>query len=359
MSVECISTPGHTDDSMCYAVADLSVGSDPVLVFTGDTLFVNEVGRTDLVDKTKHAEMSSKLFDSLHSKVLPLGAGVIVHPGHGAGSVCGGEIGEREFTTIGYEMKHNPWLKMSESEFVEKKIDQDLTLAPYFKHCERLNTVGPAMLSESEQPVSLSVERLAELLQNEDHIVVDTRSPAEFLASHIPGTISLSLSNMGLLAGWVLDPNQSHSFVLENDQSLSEAHAYLVRVGIDTVVGYLSGGFGSWRDSGRGTSSIRTFSVEDVRSGVSEGKLTVLDIREPHEYSKEHIEGSVSVPLTSVRSGGIPSLPGRPVVTVCPSGFRSTSAGSVLRLRGIQDIGVMIDGLKSWKSQGYDLSSGE
>jgi hydroxyacylglutathione hydrolase len=359
VSIECISTPGHTDDSMCYAVADLSVGSDPILVFTGDTLFVNEVGRTDLVDKKKHAEMSSKLFDSLHSKVLPLGAGVIVHPGHGAGSVCGGEIGEREFTTIGYETRHNQWLKMSESEFVEKKLNQDLTHAPYFKHCEHLNAVGPPILSESRPPVPLSAERLADLLQEEDHIVVDTRVPADFLDSHVPGAISLSLSNMGLLAGWVLDPTQSHSFVLDSDDNISKARAYLIRVGIDGMVGYLSGGFSSWKDSGRATSSMRALSVDDVRSGIRERKLLVLDTREPHEYSEGHIKGSISVPLTAMRTAEVPGFSGMPVVAVCPSGFRSTSAGSVLGLRGIQDVGVMVDGLKAWTSRGYDLSSGE
>ncbi len=107
MKVTCLNTPGHTDDSMCYVVADTSVGPDPIVAFTGDTLFVSEVGRTDLVDIRKHSEMSKKLYASLHDKVLTLGDGVIIRPGHGAGSVCGGAIGDREFSTIGFEKANN------------------------------------------------------------------------------------------------------------------------------------------------------------------------------------------------------------------------------------------------------------
>ncbi|UCH05788.1 MAG: MBL fold metallo-hydrolase, partial [Candidatus Thorarchaeota archaeon] len=133
--VECVYTPGHTEDSMSYLVADMSVGSSPFAFFTGDTLFVNEVGRTDLVDIAKHEEMTRKMFQSLHEKVLPVGDGVVVFPGHGPGSVCGGNIGERDFSTIGYERANNPWLQMEEEDFVHARLRQSLTLSPYFMHC--------------------------------------------------------------------------------------------------------------------------------------------------------------------------------------------------------------------------------
>ncbi|MFW9975109.1 MAG: MBL fold metallo-hydrolase, partial [Candidatus Thorarchaeota archaeon] len=188
MKVTCIQTPGHTNDSICYAVADLSVGSDPIIAFTGDTLFVNEVGRTDLVDIKKHEEMSRKLYESLHEKLLPIGDGVIIYPGHGAGSICGGNIGEREISTIGFEKVNNTWLNMTEEEFVASKTHQRLTRAPYFKHCEHLNTIGPPILADLPKPKELDVEEFSQLLLEDDHRAIDTRSSSEFLQKHIPNS---------------------------------------------------------------------------------------------------------------------------------------------------------------------------
>ena len=146
LKVTCLNTPGHTDDSMCYLVADTAVGSNPVTMFTGDTLFDNEVGRTDLVDITKHEQMSRKLYKSLHDKVLTQNDEVIIHPGHGAGSVCGGAISENETSTIGYEKENNSWLFLDKDEFIRSKLNQRLTRSSYFKRCEKLNTDGAPLL---------------------------------------------------------------------------------------------------------------------------------------------------------------------------------------------------------------------
>ncbi|MHA1909840.1 MAG: MBL fold metallo-hydrolase, partial [Candidatus Thorarchaeota archaeon] len=214
LRITCVNTPGHTPDSMCYLLSDRSVGPNPLMVFTGDTLFVNEVGRTDLVDSKRHEEMSRVLYHSLYDKVLKFGDGVIVYPGHGAGSVCGGAIGKRDFTTIGYERSNNKWLSMDEEEFVVSKLSQRLTLAPYFKNCERLNTVGPPLLAEMDSPKILDVDTFEMMLSDPDYYAIDTRSPAEFHQAHIHGSISLYLSDMGLFAGWVTKPEHYFLFVL-------------------------------------------------------------------------------------------------------------------------------------------------
>ncbi|MFW9981883.1 MAG: MBL fold metallo-hydrolase, partial [Candidatus Thorarchaeota archaeon] len=217
MQVTCLATPGHTDDSMCYVVADKSVSPDPIVAFTGDTLFVNSVGRTDLVDIKKHEEMSQKLYQSLHEKLLSLDDGVVIHPGHGSGSVCGGAIGDREFSTIGYERNHNEWLSLNEEEFVQAKISQQLTTASYFKHCEHLNTIGATILEDLPNINELDVETFSDLLNDDQHRAIDTRSSKEFLEKHIPGSISLSIDNMGRLVGWALRPTQSFSIILRDE----------------------------------------------------------------------------------------------------------------------------------------------
>ncbi|NHJ14689.1 MAG: MBL fold metallo-hydrolase [Candidatus Thorarchaeota archaeon] len=354
VEVSCITTPGHTDDSMCYVIADRSVSKNPLAVFTGDTLFVNEVGRTDLVDKNKHKEMSRKLYESLHEKILPLGDGVIVYPGHGAGSVCGGDIGEREFTTIGYERMNNTWLSYDLDDFVEKKIRQKLTLSSYFKHCEKLNTIGPPILAEMSSPRQLDPDRVDYLLKQNDHVAVDVRSADFFVSGHIPGSISIPLNGMGMIAGWVLKPDEAVILVIERLPDLKQAIAYLHRIGYDRILGYLGPGLDAWYESGRMRATLRNYCVEDLKAMYDSKLVNLIDVRQVHETEKEYIQDSIICPLTDLPNA-LPSLDmSKPAVTICPSGNRSTSAASILQRSGLADVGVVLDGLNGWKQRGYE-----
>jgi hydroxyacylglutathione hydrolase len=352
MHLTCIKTPGHTEDSMCYVVSDRAVGSDPIVAFTGDTLFVNEVGRTDLVNKNKHALMSRKLYDSLHGEILPLGDGVIIHPGHGAGSVCGGAIGDREFSTIGFERNNNVWLTMTEEDFVDSKMKQELTLAPYFKHCESLNTQGPPVLSAGVAPQELDLFSFDNFLSDSDSYALDTRPPVEFLKQHIPGTISMSLGNMGLIAGWTLKPHHNFSLILGDRGDLGEAWSYLVRVGFDNIIGFLDNGITGWIESGRATNTIRSISVDKLKTEFDNGKIQIIDVREPHEFKLEHIKGSISSPLTQLMDKASSLNFDTPIATLCPSGFRSATAASILMRNANTDVSVSLEGFKSWKVRG-------
>jgi hydroxyacylglutathione hydrolase len=356
MSITCLQTPGHTDDSICYVVADQSVGLDPIVTFTGDTLFVNEVGRTDLVDLKKHEEMSRKLFNSLHQKLLPLGDGVIIHPGHGAGSVCGKDIGDREFSTIGFEKANNVWLGMSEDVFVESKVRQRLTRALYFKHCEHLNTIGPPIIANYPEPPELDIESFSKLLEDDGHRALDTRPSAEFLKRHIPRSISLKIKSMGWLAGWALRPEQTFSIILRNDvDDLVLAQAMLRRIGFDNILGFLRNGVSQWSASGRETDSIEVLSVDEFGAKHTRREVVVIDVREPHEYDKERIEDSVSSPITGLEEKAKDFSAAGPAVTLCPVGNRGTTAASILKHKGVDDIAVSLEGLKAWKALDYPL----
>ncbi|MBE0527533.1 MAG: MBL fold metallo-hydrolase, partial [Candidatus Thorarchaeota archaeon] len=355
MSVTCLNTPGHTDDSMCYAVADTTVSPNPIVVFTGDTLFVNEVGRTDLVDINKHAQMSKKLYTSLHEKVLPLGDAVIIHPGHGAGSVCGGAIGDREFSTIGYERKNNIWLTMDEDEFIRSKVNQRLTHSSYFKRCEKLNTEGPPLLSSLKPVIEFEVDEYENMLLHPDQRGIDTRRSADFLESHIPRSISMSLANIGQLAGWALRSNQTFTFIFNDISDLELARNSFYRVGLDNVVGYLKDGFRGWRDSGKRVESIPTISSRDLNDALKKDMLRIIDVRESHEYEKEWISTSRSSPLTRLEEEVSDIDSTEKIVTVCPSGFRSTTAASIMKRNGIDDVTVFLSGLKKWKADGYPM----
>jgi len=357
MAVTCLHTPGHTDDCMCYVVADTTVSSDPIVAFTGDTLFVNEVGRTDLVDINKHSQMSKKLFNSLHQKVLPLGDDVIIHPGHGAGSVCGGAIGDREFSTIGYERMNNIWLSMDEDEFVRSKLNQRLTRAPYFKRCEKLNTDGPQLLCSIETLTEIEVPDFKKLLKEDNHQAIDTRSPEHFLEMHIPRTISLSLPNMGLLSGWSLNSDSSISLILEHKNDLVDAWSYLVRVGLDNIVGFLKDGLSSWPAQEFAFETIPQVSLESLQERIAGDTIHVLDVRESHEFENEHIPNSQNLPLTQIGIGKMDEFNEGTTAIMCPSGFRSTTAASLIRRAGFNDVVVPLEGLKGWRKKGYPLST--
>jgi len=357
MAVTCLHTPGHTDDCMCYVVADTTVSSDPIVAFTGDTLFVNEVGRTDLVDINKHSQMSKKLFNSLHEKVLPLGDDVIIHPGHGAGSVCGGAIGDREFSTIGYERKNNIWLSMDEAEFVRSKLNQRLTRAPYFKRCEKLNTDGPQLLCSIETLTEIGVPDFKKLLKEENHQAIDTRPTNHFLEKYIPGTISLSLPNMGLLSAWSLNSDSSISIILEHKNDLEEAWSYLVRVGLDNIIGFLKGGLSGWSAQLLEFQTIPQISLESLQERITDDTINVVDVREPYEFEDEHIPNSQNIPLTQIGTGKIDEFKGGTTAIMCPSGYRSTTAASLFRRAGFNDVVVPVEGLKGWRQKGYPLST--
>ena len=355
--VTCLNTPGHTDDSMCYVLSDESVGSDPVAILTGDTLFVGEVGRTDLVDIKKHEEMSRKLYHSLHDKVLPLKDGVVVYPGHGAGSVCGAAIGERDLTTIGYEREYNPWLSMDEDEFVERKIDQRLTRAPYFKRCEHLNTVGPPLVAELSSPLEMNVDDFEQAVQDDKNVILDTRPASEFVKGHIPHSISLPLSHMGLYAGWVLKDDRNFFFALGAKADLDDARGMLLRVGLDSIVGYLADGVESWLVADKCVKVFKTYSAQELRTQVDGNLLKILDVRQPHETERELIEGSLLTPLTSIAEDIKKVDSQTPIAIMCPSGVRATTGASILAKAGFENVGVPLAGLKGWQEAGYPIKT--
>ncbi len=346
MKITCINTPGHTDDSMCYLMADTSVSEDPIVCFTGDTLFVGNVGRTDLVDRRLTEKMARRLYASIHETLLELDDGVIIYPGHGAGSVCGGEMAEREFSTIGYERKHNKWLQFDEEDFVDRLVRQELALASYFKHCERLNTIGPPLLKTLPLPTPLSSHEFETMMQQSDTVVVDTRSSEAFASCHISNSISIPLSLLGLIAGWVVRPDENILLVLDRNEDLNDAYSYLIRLGLDRVRGYLRGGFTDWVSNGMPTGSLKTALPRDLQRLVEEDGIRLLDVREAFETQDDPVQDATHIPLTRIRDD--PELPqGGSFVTVCGIGQRSTTASSILKRQGAREVWIVQGGIKA------------
>lgn len=275
LELEVLETPGHTIESISLLLRDRSVSGDPLMVFTGDALFAWDVGRTDLAGEDKRREMSEMLYASLHEKLLTLPDSTIVCPAHGAGSVCGGNIGDREYTTIGFEKATNGLLSLSKEEFVERKVSERLYEPQYIAMMRKLNREGPPLIYNLPHLQAYSAREIRSLMDRGVQ-VVDIRSPTSFAGGHIPGTISIWRQGLPLYMGYYL--NYEDPIVLVDDFNLDLDHVvrHFVRLGYDNIAGYLAGGLRPGSSRARSSSapapgllptSLRTWTTR--RSGCS------------------------------------------------------------------------------------------
>ena len=347
-------TPGHTPESMCYAVFLDDAPDEAWAVFTGDTLFIGEAGRTDLTDPAQTAEHAGQLYDAVHAKLLPLGDQAIVLPAHGAGSVCGGNIAERDDSTIGLERRYNPVFVRSREAFVQGKLDERIPRPPYFRHMEQVNSkggMGP-----------LTTTSAVRVLQPHDFqsesrrgVVFDLRRPEAFAGGHVPGSYSIWSEGLPVFAGWIADAGTPIYLVVdEADRALGDAVKALGRVGLDRVEGVLAGSFEAWRDqglpmAGLGTVDPRRIDVDPVRRD-----LRVIDVRDDGEFETEgHIPGASHLYVGYVEREldrlQPPLDPEAPVVVTCAVGHRASLAASMLLRRGARDVRNLLGGMQAWK----------
>ncbi len=320
LRVRTITTPGHTFDSVCYAVSDTKMGPEPFMVFTGDTLFVGDVGRTDLPGPEHWERLSGLLYDSIHGKLLTLGDQVLVYPAHTAGSICGSRIGDREVSTIGVERRTNPLLGLDREDFVRDRLANRMLRPPYFGRMESLNLSGPPLIKYSTEPRHLPVQDFESMWRQPDTVVIDTRNPEAFAASHIPGSFSIWLEGASYYPGWVVTYDERIILVVERRGDAEEAAVYLRRLGCDDVVGYLCPGMGGWRNKGRLTESFGVLTAPELRDALGRGGLTLLDVRGEDEYASGHIPGAVNVYVGHI-AGVASRLQGnKPVVVTCSWG---------------------------------------
>ncbi|HOT95460.1 MAG TPA: rhodanese-like domain-containing protein, partial [Methanoregulaceae archaeon] len=287
LEIVALETPGHTDESLSFALYEPSVPGRPVMVFSGDALFAGSVGRVDLAGDDPVAN-AHRLHDSLHRVLLPLGDGTIVCPAHGSGSVCGPSISDLPFTTIGIERRSNPYLRLGREEFVERKAGERGYRAPYFREMERVNLVGsPA------PPDPCTLRRLSPG-DLDGMQVVDIRSPTAFAAGHVPGSINIWREGLPLFIGWTLDYDRPIALVDDFNQELHLAAAHFVRLGFDNLTGFLDGGFMAWLREARPVGRIETWTVQDLFSRLD--GVTVLDVRDiANRKERGAIPGSMHV----------------------------------------------------------------
>lgn len=349
-------TPGHTPEGVSIVVFDLAVSDTrPHAVFTGDTLFVGDVGRPDLMASVgvTATELAGQLYDSLHDKLLQLPDDTLVYPAHGAGSMCGKNLSSETFSTIGQQRRQNYALQpMSRDEFVAT-VTADQPQAPaYFAY--------DAAMNQRERP-TLDV-RLADLRpltldavlerQNAGAVVVDVRDADTFAHGHLRGAINVGLDGkFATWAGTLLHEVEELVIVADPGQEV-EAATRLGRVGLDAVVGFLAGGPAAFAGRDELIATVERVPVRVLADGLA-ARPFVLDVRSPREWEGGHIDGAVNIPLADLerRAAEVPT--GRPVAIVCRSGYRSSIAGSLLQRRGIREVVDVRGGMLAWQAAEY------
>lgn len=358
LSLSILETPGHTPESICV-VLSRSRDGDPELIFTGDTLFVGDVGRPDLIGSQgiTASEMASMLYDSLYEKILKLPDEVKVYPAHGAGSLCGKNLGKERFSTIGEQKRFNYALKSKNKEDFIDLVCQDQPEVPqYFPRAVAKNREGADHLETIASPKALSPAEVNKLMQA-GKTILDVRSSTLFGAGHLPGSLNIGLG--GQFASWagtLIAHDEEVVLVAEDREAVEEAVVRLARAGHEAVAGYLDGGIFSWSKEGLPLHSIEQITVQDLKEILEKGgDLQVLDVRRPQEYSAGHVPGASNIPLASLaeRQGEVDRK--RLTYVICAGGYRSSAATSILARAGEGKIVNIVGGTGAWKNSGFDL----
>ena len=339
LTLKVIETPGHTYESISISVADRSFGDSPIAVFSGDALFSGDVGRTDFFPD-KAEEVAGLLYDSIFDKLLPLGDHVILLPAHGAGSVCGSGMADREFTTLGYERLNNPILKHTDREkFIAHQINEHHYKPPYFKQMEKLNKEGSAKAPVSVRvPAPCDADQFEKAMQN-GMIALDIRSAEAFAGAFIPNSLAIPVDMIPAYAGWFLPYDRPVGIISDHFEDVQKAVSFLIRLGYDNIEGFLENGLTAWEVSGRDYDRIPAIhAAELVRRIQTSQEFTLLDVRKKEEVEAGRLPNSVHIFL-----GELPhKLDQVPrdlsVTTFCGSGQRAIIAASILKQHGFDEV---------------------
>ena len=351
LALRTLETPGHTPESVCYVVEESGV---PRAVITGDTLFVGEVGRPDLMGGADlSAEtMGGMLHDSLQ-RLMELPDDVLVYPGHGPGSACGRNIGPDTSSTIGRERHLNYAINIKDRDTFIRTVAQNLPVPPcYFPHAVRANRQGPSTVDDALSSLRpRSAAELDRLGGAGEALVVDTRTAAAYGAGHIPGSVNIGLDGRyAAWAGTVIDPARPLLLVTEKGRE-RESALRLARVGYDNAIGFLQGGIEEWEAAGLLLRTLPQLDVRELQRRMGEAEIVVLDVRGDAEWSDGHIADAAHRALPDLANDAA-NLPGgdAPMAVICGSGYRSSIACSLLERLGVErPLLNVVGGMGAWR----------
>ncbi len=347
INLEFLETPGHTPESITVLVKDTENPDAPIKMLTGDTLFIGDVGRPDLIGSIGFTaeDMGSMLYDSLHEKIMPLPDETEVYPAHGAGSLCGKSLSDETWSTLGNQKKFNYALKpMTKEEFVKIVAADQPEVPAYFPKSAAKNLEGAVSLEDLPKAEVLTTEKIT----NFDGVVLDIRERDEFGGGHIPNAINIGLG--GQFASWagtLVSIGTPMAIAANTQEQVDEAVIRLARVGLETVKGFIL-----MSDFAGDKNTIEQVSVNEIKEKLSDG-IQFVDVRRPAEHTNGHAVQTINLPLDTL-SREIDKLnPEKPTYVICQSGYRSSIGTSILENAGIKEIYNVAGGTTAWIDAGF------
>ncbi len=350
LTIEVLHTPGHTLESACYLLKDEN--KKDYCVFTGDTLFVGDVGRPDLAQKSNEItvnDLAGMMYDSIHSKLFPLADDVIVYPAHGPGSSCGKNLGPSTHSTIGEEKQFNYALKATTKEEFIKEVTDGIPPPPqYFPINAKINKEGYDNINDVLQQgmKAMTISEFKKMI-DDDTVILDTRDADTFTQGFVPGSINIGLE--GRFAEWAgsLLPFDAPILLITEPGMEKESIIRLAIVGFDKVIGHLAGGFEVWKDAGEEIDIIIDVEPDELMMDLPfDENLIVMDVRRPNEFAEGHIKDAINLPLNDlidpVSMANIEE--DQNVYVHCGSGYRSVIAASLMKRQGIHNIRNIVGG---------------
>jgi glyoxylase-like metal-dependent hydrolase (beta-lactamase superfamily II)/rhodanese-related sulfurtransferase len=355
-----VHTPGHTPESITLLISDTTRADEPWLALTGDTLFVGDIGRPDLVGAEAAGEMAADMHTSLFEKLLKLDDSLMVYPGHGAGSLCGKSIGAMRSTTLGFERKYNPALAPRElDEFVSFAIS-DLPEQPgNHKRIKSLNRRGVRPLGQVA-PKPLNIRDAIPHFQRGAGLL-DTRAKEAFVRAHVPGSVHLEADDqLSNRIGFVYPADVPIILLLSDPADYEKVVYILARVGYDNVAGYLAEGLDAWEKMGLPVTAgdiqdIQPLELHDLLMSGNGSRPVVVDVREPWEYRQGHVPGALLIPLGQLAMHLGELDVEQPVAVICATGNRSQSASALLGQKGFKTVYNVVGGTTLWMRSGLEI----
>lgn len=360
--LQAMHTPGHTPEHLSFLVYDGARSTEvPMIMLSGDFLFVGSLGRPDLLGEEAKLELARRQYASVQL-LADLHAGLEIAPAHGAGSMCGAGMSGRPTSTLGFERIANPYLDpaLTEEDFVAKLLGDVPPFPAYYRRMKRVNSEGPAILGGLPGTKALPIDRFA-ALRDDGATVIDLRHQDDFGAGHIAGSLGISINtSVSTWASWVVPYDTPILLIADNPAVVEPAVRQLVRVGLDEVAGYLEGGYEAWLKHDGDTADLPQIDVAELKAKLEAGEpIAVLDVRNVSEYEAGHIAGASNIIAGETRES-IDALPNgdRDLYLICESGNRSTVASSVLMQEGVRNVGNVRGGMIAWRRAGMPVDAG-
>ncbi|BCS87373.1 MBL fold metallo-hydrolase [Pseudodesulfovibrio sediminis] len=354
-ALEVLHTPGHTPDALSLLVTDLTRGNEPWMLLTGDVLFVNDIGRPDLVGDAKLDEQIQNLWNTLYIKFKKFPDSLEVFPAHGAGSLCGRGMSSKPSSTLGFERRHNAMLGFDTYEDFHKEMSKEFPARPKsFTHIISTNAGGAPLLERCPLDLAMEPMRFEEKMLA-GAVVIDVRDAAAYAGYHIPGSINIGFEpSLANWVGMVVDPGADILLVVSSREDYERMRIELHRIGYDNIFGYLAGGIQSWVFSGRPVDKLSIDSAQDLQTCQDQSKpISLIDVRTPNEVAQSRIPGSVNIPLADILAGKFDLPEDEHHLLYCAGGYRSNIAASYLQKHGYWNVRGLAGGFLAWNRAGY------